>query len=248
MNVNCPYCDKQLKITGKVEATITQMAPGKLIRVKCTGCESGFGINSEGGVAKLSANGEEKKKNPASDSSKILKADGKRTGKVVTPPNPPDLAWLEEGVFEDDEVVEEIPLALVLMQDCEERNSIIDAIEGIGYRAEVVQTEDQAIEKMLFVNYSNVVLHSKFSGAGILSSRFHEYMSKMDMSKRRYIFYTLVGPEFKTLYNLQALSYSANLVVNDTEVKSFNVILRKVIPEYEALFGPLMEELHIQRK
>lgn len=250
MNVNCPHCEKQLKIGGKIETTLTQMAPGKVIKVKCAQCAKGFGINSDLQAVTLSGNNNngEPKKETRSDSSQIIKADGKKTGRVVNPPAPPDIAWLDEGVFEDDEVVEEVPLALVLMHDSEARNTIIDAIEGIGYRAEVAATSEEAIEKMLFVNYSNVVLHSKFEGAGINSSPFHDFIRKMDMTKRRYIFYTLIGPEFKTLYNLQALAYSANLVVHDNESKDFNIILRKVIPEYEALFGPLMEELHLQRK
>lgn len=73
-------------------------------------------------------------------------------------------------------------------------------------------------------------------------------MYDMNMSRRRFIFYTLVGKEFKTLYNLQALAYSANLVVNDNEIPYFNVILRKAIPEYEELFGPITEEFRLQGK
>lgn len=243
MNVNCPNCEKQLKLGAKAEASISQMPPGKIVKVKCAQCDEAFGIGSDKKVVNLSANIPKE-----SVSQSPTQANGRETGARVKPPEPPDLAWLIDGVFEDHEVVEEVPLALVMMNDTPERLGVINAIEGIGYRAEIAGTSEEAIEKMQFVNYSNVVLHSKFEGAGINSSSFHQYMYKMDMSKRRYIFYTLIGPEFKTLYDLQALSYSANLVVNNNEVKDFNVILRKVIPEYEALFGPLMEELHIQRR
>ena len=68
------------------------------------------------------------------------------------------------------------------------------------------------------------------------------------MSRRRYIFYVLIGEQFKTLYDLQALSCSANLVVNDAEIPYIGIVLKKAIPEYEALFGPLMEELRIAGK
>ena len=78
---------------------------------------------------------------------------------------------------------------------------------------------------------------------GINTSAFHRQMCTLNMSKRRFIFYILIGREFKTLYNLQALVYSANLVVNDQEIPKFDIILRKAIPEYEELFGPIMEEL-----
>lgn len=247
MNVDCPNCGKQLKIGGKAEASISQMPPGKVIKVKCAQCNNPFGINSDKEAVDL-ATGQPKVATKEEGLGKAIMATGKKTGTTIKPPEPPDLSWLVDGIFDDHEVVEEVPLALVLMPDTPERLGVINAIEGIGYRAEMAASSEEAIEKMMFVNYSNVVLHSKFEGAGINSNQFHSYMLKMDMSKRRYIFYTLIGPEFKTLYNLQALAFSANLVVNDSQVNDFNVILRKVIPEYEALFGPLMEELHIQKK
>ena len=57
-----------------------------------------------------------------------------------------------------------------------------------------------------------------------------------------------MGPEFQTFYNLEALSNSANLVVNSSDIGHFGVILRKAIPEYELLFGPYMDEMKIQGK
>jgi hypothetical protein len=68
-------------------------------------------------------------------------------------------------------------------------------------------------------------------------------MCDMPMQKRRYLFYILIGPEFNTLYNLQSLAYSANLVINDNDLYHLGVALRKAIPQYEELFGPYMEEL-----
>lgn len=248
--MDCPHCGKHLKLSGKVEATIAQLAPGKLIKLKCAQCGELFGINSEQKTIVPEEDHREKTEIALQQKkqARIIAATGKKTGKIVKPPEAPDLAWLKDGIWDDGEVVEEVPLALVLMRDADARNAVVKAIEGIGYKAEVAESSEEAIEKMQFVNYSNVVLHSQFEGRGIQSSPFHNYLANMDMSKRRYIFYTIIGPEFKTLYNLQSLAFSANLVVNDNEVKHFNVILRKVIPEYEQLFGPLMEELHIQRK
>jgi hypothetical protein len=52
-----------------------------------------------------------------------------------------------------------------------------------------------------------------------------------------------VGPSFFTLYNLEALANSANLVVNEKELPDLLTILRKAIPQYEELFGTLMAEL-----
>ncbi len=73
-------------------------------------------------------------------------------------------------------------------------------------------------------------------------------MRVMNMSRRRYIFYVLIGEQFDTLYDLQALAYSANLVVNDHEIPFIGTVLKKAIPEFETLFGPLMEELQVVGK
>jgi hypothetical protein len=131
------------------------------------------------------------------------------------------------------------------MPEVPERKVVIEAAEKFGYRVEMADTPDQAIGKMQFVNFASVFLHSGFEPGGIESGLFHQYMRNLKMGRRRFIFYVLIGPEFKTLYNLQALASSANLVVNDAEIPYIETVLRKTIPEYEALFGPLMEELRI---
>jgi hypothetical protein len=48
-----------------------------------------------------------------------------------------------------------------------------------------------------------------------------------------------------TLYDLEALSLSANLVFNDKNIDELNPILRKSLREHEELFGPLVEILRI---
>jgi hypothetical protein len=96
---------------------------------------------------------------------------------------------------------------------------------------------------MQFVNFASVILHSDFEAGDMEQSSFHQFMRDMHRSKRRFIFYILVGMEFATLYDLEALANSANLVVNDREIPELLTILRKAIPSYEELFGSLMAEI-----
>jgi hypothetical protein len=222
MIATCWKCDKKIKIGTKIEKSILALKPGKSIKVKCPDCQAAIVLDAKS------------LKNPLTPTRTTLK-----------PPSPPDISWLMEGDFEDEEAVEDVPMALILMGEIEGRDTIIKGIESIGYRVEIAGSAEEAIEKMRFVDYASVVLHSRFESKRLESSSFHQYMSGMHMSKRRYIFYILVGPEFSTFYNLEALSSSANLVVNDNEVSKFDVILRKAIPEYEQLFGPIMEELRL---
>lgn len=239
MNISCKACGKQLKLSEKMLESIKSLEPGKSVRIKCPGC-------SEPMLLDRSTLSLESAKEHSRDG--VMPRKQSNLKGAVKPPSPPDIGWLQDGVFDDEQVIEDIPLALILMEDNPGRDSIIESIEAIGYKTEIVDNSAEAIEKMQFVEYSAVVLHSLYEGAGLNSSPFHQYMCDMSMTKRRFIFYILIGKEFKTLYNLQAMANSANLVVNDAEIPYFSVIIRKSIPEYEELFGPITEELRIQGK
>jgi len=223
MNVNCPHCGKQMKLGGKIQSSLEALAPGQQLRVKCIQCAQPFGIDAS--MAGPSA--------PVSQQ-KV----------AVRPPGPPDISWLKEEDFEEAETVEEVPRALVLMAGLPARTSVVADLERLGYKVELAESPEDGMTRMQFVNYASVVLHSQFEKAG-LEGTFHRFMRAMNMAKRRYIFYVLIGSEFSTMYNLQALACSANLVVNDQDIPRFCLLLRKTIPEYEALFGPLMEELRL---
>ncbi len=236
MRVSCPHCGKQLKISEKIQQSLDALMPGQQIRVKCMQCENPFPVDSSTVVEAASRLG----------SGKAAGA-GRRSARV-RPPDPPDITWLKDGLFEEKEAVEEVPRALVLMPDMPGRTTIIADLEKLGYRVELAASPEEGIAKMQFVNYASVILHSHFEERGLESAVFHRSMKAMNMSKRRYIFYVLIGDGFKTLYDLQSLTFSANLVINDADIPHFSLLLRKTIPEYEALFGPLMEELRLAGK
>ncbi len=239
MQVNCPHCEKQLKLSGKIKESIEKLGPGQKIKVKCVYCTKPFGLDAHSVDITAVPKDIRRKK-----TQEIL---APRAGSL-RPPAPPDVSWLADGVFEDQEIVEDIPKALVLMPDTPDKENIIEAAKAFGYQVETASSAEEAVNKMQFVNYSSVFLHSAYEPGGVKSGIFHRYMQNMKMSRRRLIFYVLIGEEFQTLYDLQALSHSVNLVVNDAEISHIVTILRKAIPEYEILFGPLMEELRIAGK
>ena len=141
-------------------------------------------------------------------------------------------------------MVEDIPKALILMPDSADCRLVTEAMEAIGYQPSFVHSAEEAMEKMQFVTYASVILHSHYEGPALEDGPFHQFMRAMNMNKRRFIFYILIGPEFHTLYDLQALACSANLVVNDQNLSQLAIILRKTIPQYEAMFGAIMQEMN----
>jgi len=227
MIVHCPHCGKQLKLNDKIRESVQRLEPGRQLKVKCVHCAVPFGLD-------------EKSMQVARPTPSRSPAAGR-----VRPPGPPATDWLKDGSFEAKEVVEDIPRALVLMPESRSREMVVKAATEFGYLVEPAQTAEEAIDKMRFVNYAAVFLHGSFEPGGIETGTFHSFMRKMDMSRRRYIFYVLLGQQFQTLYDLQALAYSVNLVVNDAEIPYVGTVLKKAIPEFETLFGPLMEELRV---
>jgi hypothetical protein len=237
MVVNCPHCAKQLKLNDKVRSSIEQLAPGKKIKVKCVHCAEAFTLDG----SSIGAESFPPRSVSSNDEAKVRRG-------VVTPPAAPDIEWLRDGTFEDREVVEDIPRALVLFPDIPERDLFIRAASDFGYLVEQVNTPEEAIDKMRFVNYAAVFLHENYERGGLESGKFHQFMRRMEMGRRRYIFYVLIGKQFETLYDLQALTCSANCVVNDEDAEFISTVLRKTIPEYESLFGPVMEALRMAGK
>jgi len=224
MNITCPNCAKKLKLSSKIKSSIQNLAQGQTLRLPCPQCSEKIALDRDS----LASGGIEQEI---------------KVGSIIKPPAAPDVTWLKKGVFEEQETVEDVPQTLILMKPGEQRDAVSKAIESIGYQARFAKSGEDAMEKMQFVNYASVIYHSGFEKGGRDSSPFHQFMRGLSMQKRRFIFYILIGLEFSTLYDLEALSCSANLVVNDREIPDLLTILRKSIPQYEELFGNLMAEI-----
>jgi hypothetical protein len=232
MITDCPHCQKKLKLSPKIEESLGLLSPGKSIRINCPQC---------GGSILLDATMLTREASPGTPGS----SPPRTAGQQVTPPPPPDLSGLKTSSFEGKAMVEDIPKALILMPaDSPDCRLVTEAMEALGYQPSFVQSAEEAMEKMQFVTYSSVILHSHYEGSTLEKGAFHQFMRAMQMNKRRYIFYMLIGPEFHTLYDLQALACSANLVVNTKDLSQLTLILRKAIPQYEAMFGAIMQEMH----
>lgn len=174
-----------------------------------------------------------------------LKPVTRSSNTIVRPPLPPDISWLRNGEVSstDDEPID-IPSALVLMQDGTLKDETVSAIKKYGYLIESVETPFEAIHRLSFSKYGIVVVHTRFEDRLSFSdSVVHSYLCNLPMSRRREMYYVVIGPELQTYYRLAALSLSANLVVNDQDIDHLGKILKKGFREYEELFGPMIDLL-----
>jgi hypothetical protein len=121
-------------------------------------------------------------------------------------------------------------------------------MEGLGYAVDKPESTEAALARLGFLSYASIFLHQEYEPGGFQSGAFYQAMRSMNMGKRRYIFFVLIGKNLHTLYNLEALSLSANLTVNEADLPLLHTVLRKAIPDYDELFGPYIDELRILGK
>jgi hypothetical protein len=229
----CPNCHEPLNLssaqTAKIQTALDKLPPGNLLKLGCPHCQKPFELKSDGSLPlKVSPGGV-----PLKGARKV----------EITPPPTPDLSWLASGKVKEEGVIEDTPMVLIVMNKGPGMTIVNEAFQDEGYLPVFADSVNDAVDKMQFTSFSAVVLHSHFEGDSLNSNSLHHFMRKMAMLRRRNIHYTLIGPEFQTLYDLQALSNSANLVVNDSEINHFRLILKKSLHESQKLFGPLAESL-----
>ena len=237
---DCIHCGEPFNFSeaqaSKIEGALAKLQPGKFLKFNCPHCGKAVEIRAEG-------NGDEPRKDAVVAGAAT--AGGKGEGGK---PVPPDTGWLDGGQFEKKGVVEDVPLALILIKDNELKTTVADAFVGKSYRPVFAQSVERAIESMRFVQYAAVVFQPGFEGKPFADSVLHKYMRDMEMSRRRTIYYMLIGPEFNTLYDLEALTNSANLVVNEKDGPHIDAVLNKSLQDYEELFGPLLAVMKEQGK
>lgn len=226
----CPHCAKDFNFNEiqleKIAAALSSLKGGTL-KLKCPRCFEPVELLSDGTLADW----------------RLATPAPEKGGSGPEPPAPPDIEWLTRGVFKEDERIRDIAKALVLIEPGELRARVMGALIESFYQPVSVDSVEEAMSQLQMVQYDTVVLHSRFAGGKLRKSEIHQYMMRMPMAQRRYMFYILVGPEFHTLYTLEALAHSANLVVNDRDAEHFKNLYKRGKVDYEELFGPYISVL-----
>ena len=181
----CPSCAKDFNFSEvqleKIELALASLKGGTL-RLKCPKCFESVELLSDGSLAdwRITMPVSKGKKGPE-------------------PPAPPDIDWLTRGAFKEEDRIKDISRALVLIESGEVRAKVMGALVESFYQPTSVDTVEDAMAQLQMVQYNTVVLHSHFNGDKLRKSVVHDYMMRMPMAQRRYLFYILIGPEFHTL-------------------------------------------------
>lgn len=158
----------------------------------------------------------------------------------LPPPPPPDTSWLATGIREADPHHKSDQLrALVVVRTVHTRVIAQQVLEKMGYAVDTPLSEDQALQNLQLTQYQIIICE-----AAPTLNEVRLYIGRLSSARRRRIFYTIIGFQLQTLYNLEALALSANLVVNNRDLNKLEAILRTGLHDYEDLFGPLLDCLN----
>lgn len=247
----CPNCKKPLRFTDahkdKLTAALARLKQGQTLKFGCPICKVPIELAADGlppGKREVPLQQTAKESAPAKPAAVEKSAKPKNSDKKPPrPPEPPDIQYITSGEIQDKNIVENIPTAMVIVADKAMEDSIAACLKQEEYQIYVPETVDEAIKSMRFKNYEVVVYHSRYEELPLNIQDLHKFMKFMTMTKRRYIYYILIGPEFQTIYDLQALANSANLVINENEVPFFSTLFKIGRMDYEELFNPYITML-----
>jgi hypothetical protein len=148
--------------------------------------------------------------------------------------------------FEDEE--EEIEIydehdKIALILDRKNDDLWTTALTDLEYKIQRANSPEHAIHKFRFTQYHVVVCHEKFGDTNLETSPLYEFIRDMSMDTRRKTFVAMVGDNFKTLDNTEALAYSVNLVINQKEMDQLETILKKSIGDNETFYKVYRETM-----
>jgi len=209
MQVSCTQCQRDINIPD------AKVPEGQAFNLTCPGCKSKFRVDQHlKGEAAM-----------APEPSPAQPAETPPSAPVeekIMPPEKIEASELDTaGLLVDDEEDDEEELEIyddddlvALILDDANRKVWIEAFEEKGYKFQFAHSPEHAIHKMKFYNFSVVVLEETFGGVSMGSSPIYKHIIELPMVDRRNIFVVLVGEKFRTTNNMEAFTYSVNLVFN----------------------------------
>lgn len=155
-------------------------------------------------------------------------------------PQPPDTSWLVDGILEKKEETGDSLTALVVISKNEKLILVEKILKDMSYTIHIALSAAHAIDRLNSNKYNLII-----SRSGSAFQDIHQHICGLPSVKRRVIYYAVVGPHLHTLYDLEALALSANLVINDRDLPHLKKILRRGLQDYENLFRTFLDELSL---
>lgn len=106
------------------------------------------------------------------------------------------------------------------------KKTINTALAALDYHITVAENARDALKKMRYHNYDLILLNEEFDTADPDRNGVLIFIERLSMSIRRNMFIVLISNRFRTMDNMMAFGKSVNIIINFSNIKDFDKILR----------------------
>lgn len=245
MRISCPQCQRSLNLPDE------KIPQDQVFSVTCPGCDAKVRVDPRKAFEKSPEPGHKPEPAPETPAppakgqeNQVDEADDEMEKEAADSPS-------QEAASEDDDeelifYEEDDKIALVL--DKKNEDAWIRALEEKGYKIETAPGPSDAVVKMKFTHFHFVALHENFSNIPLAKNPIYKRLLETPMSVRRNMFVALVGPEYKTLNNMESFALSVNVLINEKDLGKLPAILKKVTNDHQRFYKVFKETLHAMGK
>jgi len=143
-----------------------------------------------------------------------------------------------------DFVEEEGKTALVCEADPGIKKTINTALTDLDYHITDAENARDALKKMRYHNYDLILVNEEFDTADPDRNGVLIFIERLNMSIRRNMFVVLISNRFRTMDNMMAFNKSANVIINFSNIKDFDKILRRGLTDNDYFYRIYKEMMH----
>lgn len=209
MDITCDKCQSKFKIPDD------KIPAGKVATLRCPKCKEKLTVGSS----------------PAEES------DGPQA--TQQPASPPAAhAGEDYDAFDKpfDFVEEEGKTALVCESDPGVKKTINTALASLDYHITDAENSRDALKKMRYHNYDLILVNEEFDTTDPDRNGVLIFIERLNMSVRRNMFIILISNRFRTMDNMLAFNKSVNIIVNLSNIKDFDKILRRGLTDNDMFY------------
>ena len=130
---------------------------------------------------------------------------------------------------------------LICLDNPTHQEACQQTLQTLGYTADVMPNQFQALEYLRQVPYRLFVLDAAFDGTSTETNLVLTFLRERPLDQRRYQFVILCAPDLITADAMAAYSQSVNLVINHADMPNCGPVLGQYLAEHELLYRTFRE-------
>ena len=118
---------------------------------------------------------------------------------------------------------------------------IRETLVSLNFNVIEAATFKEALKYTTFHTFNVIVVNENFDTEKDGVNKILQYLERLPMPVRRKIFVVLISSTFETMDYMHSLNKSVNLIINESEISGFGLILNKEMEENEYFYHVFKE-------